>query len=713
VVKLRKLPESLTCDLGWEVQLSKNKVKSPTSGATGGPATGAGLNYQINYAVLRALRLFPEVLNFPIRNPFIRVEPRVINGEEITRWDLSFEDQWEVAEAKLSPTKDDLTDWLQRTRQLGVESTIRSVLVFSKSTMRRIGSLRKLIRIAIESGDDEHKFKKLVDLEDIQDRAELMKNLNESPLLRLRRLKLLELPASTLEEQITFYSNVLAGEAGGPTLQDFLFTKFAQAVPSRRTLHIRDLIKEAGARGITINAPPSVDVPGLPDMIREVLLVLREVPLPMPPEVLGRIFTTTEEELRFRFVNEASVVITGSGWKLAPLPLPMQHASAELCARALRALLPYIEAHKYEIVGSRQAYNAMALARRCAISNPEAVARMFIFLDKPLKSLGDKHLVLEAAELTVSAARKRPTGSKADAEGEAQALICGTSWAFQRIGRLDEARNVAEQSLKLGNDIGWERNTAFCEKCIGRLYRIMAQMEKDPKQKARLLQTSVEYLMRAIDRFSQSAEFGSQHPEVGDCYSLLGRTHLVANARSEARKAVNKASALIPPSGGKDYLDLRILEGELIEESDPQIADGYYSEVIDNKGRVADFERSEIIARAYVRRGINRAATKNISAAITDLRKAEDLWEFLGEHENAAEAAWKRLKLEDAIPKSAAKQLTLESALVRVTVMKEHQARLSALIGSKAARRSEPGSEYWTQLIKDARARVAVKSVTW
>ena len=55
----------------------KKNAEPVVSGAVGGPSTGAGLNYQINYALLRILRLFPEVLSFPIRNPFIRIEPRV------------------------------------------------------------------------------------------------------------------------------------------------------------------------------------------------------------------------------------------------------------------------------------------------------------------------------------------------------------------------------------------------------------------------------------------------------------------------------------------------------------------------------------------------------------------------------------------------------------------------------------------------------------
>jgi hypothetical protein len=61
------------------------------SGAFGGPSTGAGLNYQINYGLLRLLQLFPEVLSFPARNPAIRLEPRELDGATVTRWDVGFE----------------------------------------------------------------------------------------------------------------------------------------------------------------------------------------------------------------------------------------------------------------------------------------------------------------------------------------------------------------------------------------------------------------------------------------------------------------------------------------------------------------------------------------------------------------------------------------------------------------------------------------------
>jgi hypothetical protein len=103
---------------------------------------------------------------------------------------------------------------------------------------------------------------------------------------------------------------------------------------------------------------------------------------------------------------------------------------------------------------------------------------------------------------------------------------------------------------------------------------------------------------------------------------------------------------------------------------------------------------------------------KHTAAAITDFQKAEDLWEKLGEKENAADAAWKQLKLQEAIPKSALKHLSSETALIKVAVIRDHQRRVADLPRS-VARRSEPGSGYWSQLLKDARARVAVDSVTW
>src|SRR5262249_30035188 len=149
-----------------------------------------------------------------------------------------------------------------------------------------------------------------------------------------------------------------------------------------------------------------------------------------------------------------AVLVEQGKWKLAPLPVSLPHASGDVCARGLKAILSFIENNRYQDEARRQVHNAIALARVCASEHPEAAARMFIAIDKPLKSWGDKHLVLDAAELVIGCARRVPSRGRAEVEGEAQAMICGESWALQRIGRLDEARVAAERSQKLGEDIG-------------------------------------------------------------------------------------------------------------------------------------------------------------------------------------------------------------------------------------------------------------------
>jgi hypothetical protein len=51
------------------------------------------------------------------------------------------------------------------------------------------------------------------------------------------------------------------------------------------------------------------------------------------------------------------------------------------------------------------------------------------------------------------------------------------------------------------------------------------QMTKGQEKTAKLHE-SVALLKEAIERFCRLTEFGPDDPEVGDCFSLLGRTYL-------------------------------------------------------------------------------------------------------------------------------------------------------------------------------------------
>ena len=206
--------------------------------------------------------------------------------------------------------------------------------------------------------------------------------------------------------------------------------------------------------------------------------------------------------------------------------------------------------------------NTVKLAQECSATHPRSVAHVFRILDKFLKRRGDKRLVFDIANLSIDATQRAALRNEEVIKDEAQVLICGRSWVLQRIGRFAEAQVAAGKSLQLGQDIGWDLNTAYCKKCMGRLFRLQAEKEQG-EQKATLLGQSVKSLKEGIERFGKLGNFGPTHPEVGDCYSLLGRTSLVTGRFREAETAVQKAHNLISDHGSKDYLDLVILSGDL------------------------------------------------------------------------------------------------------------------------------------------------------
>ena len=154
---------------------------------------------------------------------------------------------------------------------------------------------------------------------------------------------------------------------------------------------------------------------------------------------------------------------------------------------------------------------------------------------------------------------------------------------LQRVGHLDEALAEANKSLELGEKIRWERNTAFCKKCLGRLYRMMGMRETDANKKTGLFRQSIESLKEAVGIFRKMDKFGPDCPEVGDCYSLSARTFLVAGQLRDARTYLNKAADRLTDETDKDYLDYRLLEGDYADATgDADTAEQHYQFVIDS-----------------------------------------------------------------------------------------------------------------------------------
>ena len=165
-----------------------------------------------------------------------------------------------------------------------------------------------------------------------------------------------------------------------------------------------------------------------------------------------------------------------------------------------------------------------------------------------------------AAQLSLDAARVKGRGED-EARAEAVALICGTSWVLQRIGRLDEAKTAAQESLILGEDLHWPRNTAFCKKCLGRLSRIQAEEAVTDRERDQLLTESEASLREAMRLFADLREHDTEE-EIGECHSLLGRTLLLAKRLDGMDAEIGEADRLLHNEKGKAYLDFMILRGD-------------------------------------------------------------------------------------------------------------------------------------------------------
>ncbi|MCY3820027.1 MAG: TIR domain-containing protein [Gammaproteobacteria bacterium] len=379
---------------------------------------------------------------------------------------------------------------------------------------------------------------------------------------------------------------------------------------------------------------------------------------------------------------------------------------ARVSCSALRASLDFIRQHRRESSARAQLQNVVTLS--LAADDDEAaeqISRTFRVIQSLLKSHGDKHLILDVARRSI-AASKAPGRSRTQVEDHAVALVCGVSWVYQRTARLPEALVEARRSLQLGLDIGWDENTAFCKKCMGRLERMRAEETRDREQRATLLGESVDLLRDAIARFTAL----KQEPEVGDCYSLLARTYLVADQRVNAGRAVAEAEERLVEPASKDYLDLQIVQGDLAAYTDAERADILYTDAIANAVE-NDAQKSEIVARAYLRRGKLRARLGSGSRALNDLRQAVALWEALGDP--AADAArWEEIELTaDWLNHEVRDTLASVPIAVRVRVAREIVA--GGAVRTARSRRAELPDTYLRGLIAEAKARLAEERTDW
>ena len=200
--------------------------KASASGAKGGPSTGHGLNYQIDYAIQETLDYMSRALCAPHRVWEVRIEPRVTGSEGLTTWDVGFDPDNTLFEVKLKPTREDIQQWVERVAT-DIDPTREFHLTYSKGAGRYLDNLDRLIRIALEA-KDETEFRAKLDAEGVDNRDPYLIALDDEAKAHdsLRRMKADQVPEYLLKSSLEFRARQLAGELGEDAFENSSLRNF-------------------------------------------------------------------------------------------------------------------------------------------------------------------------------------------------------------------------------------------------------------------------------------------------------------------------------------------------------------------------------------------------------------------------------------------------------------------------------------------------------
>ena len=640
--------------------------RARTTHAAGGPATVGGVDYEIDCALADALEMVERLLIDPLCDGTLTPQARLGIGDELTAWDYGGGTEMAV-EAKGNATKDDAADWVERSRvAAGSPGERKFRLTYGEVTGGWEKVLSRYIALAAEAETDE-RLRELAE----HDRLARPAWLTAPTVSLLRRLELRHIAPSDIAHRLeTHARTIFSGkpEAALPAMRQ----RLREAARKRQAVWASALLAVARGAGVE---PREMQARGLldeSDARRVIFFLLCRCENPLPLELLRDMLgphaggldeaVASLVALRRAAPDVQGAFVLRQG---APVRTDPENGAAIL-DRLLQLLLSAIE------TGAPWAKQPTALRLACELCvspgpQPRTVATAFGALDKPLKDLGDVRLVRRTAEACVAAARAAPRTEQAR-RGEAQALICGVSWAKQRMGGVEEARSDAQRSKEIGEHLPWPRNTAFCGKCIGRLLRLEGAAKPPGTERDKLLGESVAELRGAIDQFGKLDEMteAERQAEIGACYSLLGRTFLEIGNQGLSRAAIEQAKGLVGESKKKDVADLWILQGEYEARwgtaEYARVAFGHALEATSDR----PFEVAEMRARAFEQRA---GVAGSVKAALDDLAQAVALFTKLGDADGAARAEFAAMRREGRVPPGLDAALATQTSAVAVKVV--------------------------------------------
>jgi len=380
-----------------ESSISGEAAPREESGLTGGPATAHGLEYQLKIALNETYQMMAEVLAAPFKSPTITLEPRNVQERGVTRWDIRRSPPKRLLETKLSVSRDDIFEWLERIHQ-SHDDDAEFRLVSSRAGGALESSLSRLIKLAHEFSLDEQRFLRIYQREQIKEADAILKALGEKSFGALRRMSLRQSPEEDVADHITFMARMLC-PSQAVELTWFLHEELLASMQNRTAISIRELLEKCQAKAFDLIAPQAIVRDELAPPLRAALALLRYCKGGVPTAVLAQTVQCSEQDVQTTLaplIEGRNLALDGERWRLLGRAPNIQHEEEqEVLERGLKALLRYIDEHNGQAAGRAFLLDAVQLTRFCARINPPAVIRTFRPLEKLLKRHGNKHLVLE------------------------------------------------------------------------------------------------------------------------------------------------------------------------------------------------------------------------------------------------------------------------------------------------------------------------------
>jgi hypothetical protein len=541
------------------------KRNASTVGSTGGPGTATGVVYQHAIAALLLLQELERYLDVPSDNAaVVRLEPRHVADGAPTAWDAHIDARLTSFEMKARPNRQDVLDFAKvagdRTRS---SADARVTLICGSSNGPMLAHLETLLKRAEEARDDQELRQRLTHDQRMSDVEPILAQFGETDMFkRLRRVGVQvrsDTDALSLAREL---AGALVGRERAPELVRFMRDRALVASTRREAIAIPELVPDLASSGYRFTEPARRLFSILPESIRPLEGIMSRVDHALPIDVVASAIGKARETLLTELAPliAASCVLVeddfvGLAGRAQKLETANREWSPALGAAILRGLVRWLETRP--VRGARQqSQNIVAIAEILVPSDPALVSGVYREVEKRLKDLGDKRLVLKLADTAIRAAGLVRPATEEAARCRAHAMVCGFSCSYQRLGKLDRALNHAKESLALGQEIGWLRNTAFCEKCTGRLHRLYAERTSDEQVRSDHLARSEQCLLRAIAAFESDVELSvdKRREERGDCESLLGRTRLQWRPVGEPLQVASPNTLAAVERRGSDFV---------------------------------------------------------------------------------------------------------------------------------------------------------------